>query len=124
VRRELARLAGVGDLGGEEVLEPPLDAGRHLVEELGALGDGELAPGAPERPAGRGHRGVDLGGAGLGDGGDQRAVDRARVVEAPGGGDVLAVDEVEVPAGHAGWRQHEPLVLEYQRKYRYFEGAA
>ncbi|MNQ83227.1 hypothetical protein D3C85_983020 [compost metagenome] len=90
------RLAGVQALGLEELVEARGDAGGDAMEDLGALGDGHLAPRALQRGARGLDRGVDLGFAGLVDLGDHLAVGRVDVVEqlAAGGTDVFAVDEV------------------------------
>ncbi|MNT31416.1 hypothetical protein D3C72_1672500 [compost metagenome] len=66
------------------------------MEDLGALGDGHLAPRALQRGARGLDRSVDLGLAGLMDLGDHLAVGRVDIVEqlAAGGTDVFAVDEV------------------------------
>ena len=61
---------------------------------------GSRPHGPAERPARRGHRRVDLLGAGLVHRGDQRAVDRADLVEQSVAVDERAADEV---AQVAGW---------------------
>ena len=97
VRGERDRLAGVGDLGLEELVEALVDAGGDLEQQLAALRHRHLAPRALERPARRLDRGVDIGLARLVDHADHRVVERGAVFESlaerPLG--ILAVDEIQ-----------------------------
>ena len=73
------RLAGVGHLGGQEVVEPVGDLLGHRVEQPDPLVDRQSAPLPVQRRAGRGDRGVHLRFAGLIHGADQRIVDRRAI---------------------------------------------
>jgi hypothetical protein len=69
VHVQLARLrqraAGVGDLGGQEVVEAPLDHVGHAVQRGGALFDRRAAPGASSSAGARRARHGRPGGVGL-----------------------------------------------------------
>jgi len=95
VRGQRTRLAGVGQFGGQEVVEAAVDLVGHRVQQLGALDHAHLAPLALERGTARGHGGVDLGLAGLVHLADHFIGGRVAVVEGLGGGDKFAVDEVQ-----------------------------
>jgi hypothetical protein len=65
VRGQVRRLAGVGDLGLQEVVEAVVDLGDQAVEHGAALDHRQLAPGAVQRRLGGGHGGVHFGLAGF-----------------------------------------------------------
>ena len=92
--REGHGLAGVGDLGRQEVLEAALDAIGDAAHQIGALGHAHPPPGPLKRPTGRGHRCVDLGGIRLVHHRHDAAVDRTHLRELPCARHELPVDEV------------------------------
>ena len=95
VHVQLARLrqgaAGVGDLGGQKVVEAPLDDVGHAVQGGRALLHRAAAPFAFNGLARRAHRAVHQGGVGLVHLGQHAAGERADIVEGPVGGDEGAV---------------------------------
>src|SRR5208282_2334912 len=96
VAGETRGLAGVEALGGEELLEPRDDAVGDPREDVGALGDRHLAPGAGERSWGGAAGRVDLRLATLGHAADDAVVERRAVFPALAGRALgeNAVDEV------------------------------
>jgi hypothetical protein len=95
--RRGGRLAGVGDLGLQEVVEAVVDLGDDGVEHVAALDHRQLAPGALEGGLGGGDGGVDFRLAGFMHHADQGIVDRVALLVrlAADVGYVLAVDEIQ-----------------------------
>ena len=95
---ELLRLldgpAGVGDLGGDELVKAALDDVGHTVQHLGAVVDAGLSPGAALGLVRGLHRLVHQRRVGFVHLGQQLAVQRADVVEALVGGYELAVNVI------------------------------
>jgi len=95
------RLAGVGHLGRQEVVEAAVDAVGDGMQHFHALLDLHRRPRAGQRRPGRTHGGIDLGLAGFVHRADQAVVDGIAVLEGLAGGDPLAIDEIlEFVHGH------------------------
>ncbi|MNQ80907.1 hypothetical protein D3C85_959050 [compost metagenome] len=111
VLHHVRRLASVGHLGLDEVVEATGDLVGHAVQQLDALVGAQPAPLAVQRATRGLDRRIHLGTPGLGNGGDHAVIERRALVEtlAAGSGDVLAGDEVlNLAHGHSallfwGW---------------------
>ncbi len=97
MRGQRQRLAGVGHLGLQEVVEAAVDLVGHRVEQFRPFDHTHVAPVALERGARGADRGIHLAFARLVHQAQHPVVDGGVVLEGLAGSDELAVDEVQVP---------------------------
>ncbi len=117
--RERHGFARIGDFGGEEIVEAPVDTVGHFSQQIDSRLQRHLAPGAFQRGLGGAHRRIDHVAVGLVDLRDDGAVDRVDLGELPGAADELPVDVAlalgdlgvgvhGISAGGAGARRQAP----------------
>src|SRR5690606_3264895 len=96
VLHDMGGLAGVGHLGGNEIIEAAGNLVGHRVQQLGATFGAHLAPLALARRAGCLDGSIHVTAAGFADRTDHAVIHRRGLVEAfaIGGGHILTVNEV------------------------------